>query len=200
MNRMLLALALSSALSLPGLAQNAPPVPMPPTKPAMDEPAMKMGGDISAMSSEQMEKMHEMMGKMMPMMQRIQDKAMTQAQRAEMMKQMAPVMQSMMPMMVQMMKGGSMMPPASSDKSPSTAAFEAAMMKMEDSMAISYTGDPDRDFATGMIPHHEGAVAMANVLLQFGKTPEMRKLAEDIVKCQMAEITMMRNFLAQKPQ
>ena len=200
MNRTLLALALSSALCLPALAQSAQPAPMPPTKPAMDEPAMKMGGDMSAMSGEQMRKMHEMMGKMMPMMQRMQDKAMTEAQRAEMMKQMAPMMQSMMPMMMEMMKGQPMMSSAAAAPSPSTAAFEAAMTKMEAGMAMSYTGDADRDFATGMIPHHEGAVAMANVLLQYGKSPEMRKLAEDIVKSQNAEISMMREFLAKKAQ
>ena len=153
---------------------------------------------MSAMSGEQMQKMHEMMGKMMPMMQRMQDKAMTPAQRAEMMKQMAPMMQAMMPMMMEMMKGGSMMPAAGGAPSPSTAAFEAAMMKMEAGMAMSYTGDADRDFATGMIPHHEGAVAMANVLLQYGKSPEMRKLADDIVKSQTAEIALMRDFLAKK--
>ena len=200
MNRTLLALALSFTLCFPALAQNAQPAPTPPSKPAMGDTGMPMSGDMMAMSGEQMQKMHDMMGKMMPMMQRMQDKAMTPAQRAEMMKQMAPMMQSMMPMMMEMMKGGSMMPSAGAAASPSTAAFEAAMMKMEAGMAISYTGDADRDFATGMIPHHEGAVAMANVLLQYGKSPEMRKLAEDIVKGQAAEIAMMREFLAKKAQ
>ena len=199
MNRTLLALALSSALCLPALAQTAQPVPMQQPKPAMGGTGMPMGGDMGGMSGEHMQKMHEMMGKMMPMMQRMLDKAMTAAQRAEMMKQMAPMMQSMMPMMAEMMKASSAMPGADAPASPSTAALKAAMMKMEGAMP-GFTGDPDKDFAAHMIPHHEGAVAMANVLMQYGKSPEMRKLAEDIIKSQAAEIAVMRDFLAKKTQ
>ena len=198
MSRTLLALALSSALCVPTLAQNAQPAPVQEPNPAISEPAMKMEADPNAMSGEQMQKLHEMLGKMMPMMQRMQDKAASAAQRAEMMKQMAPMMQSMMPMMVEMMKGQPM-PSSTAVITPSTAAFEAAMMKME-SVMPGFTGDADKDFATHMIPHHEGAVAMANVLLQYGKSPEMRKLAEEVVKSQTAEIGTMRDFLARKAQ
>jgi uncharacterized protein (DUF305 family) len=79
---------------------------------------------------------------------------------------------------------------------PSTKAFEAASEKMHKDMTMSFTGDADVDFVKGMIPHHQGAIDMARVELQFGKDPELRKLAEDIVKAQEAEIALMNAWLA----
>jgi uncharacterized protein (DUF305 family) len=46
-----------------------------------------------------------------------------------------------------------------------------------------------------MIPHHKGAVDMAKLVLAFGKDPEIRKLAEDIVKAQDAEIASMEAWM-----
>jgi uncharacterized protein (DUF305 family) len=51
------------------------------------------------------------------------------------------------------------------------------------------------NFTTGMIPHHEGAVEMAKVLLRYGNDGELRKLAEDVVRSQSAEIVMMLGWL-----
>jgi uncharacterized protein (DUF305 family) len=86
--------------------------------------------------------------------------------------------------------------PAVASTTPSTAAFEAANAKMHTDMAIDYTGKPDVDFVRSMIPHHEGAIAMARIELEHGKDPQIRKIAEEVIKAQEAEIAMMKDWLA----
>jgi uncharacterized protein (DUF305 family) len=89
---------------------------------------------------------------------------------------------------------------AAEPDTPSTAAFIAANDRMHTDMAIEFTGDPDVDFARGMIPHHQGAIDMANVVLEFGSDPEIRRLAEEIIAAQEAEIAFLRDWLAQHAQ
>ena len=72
----------------------------------------------------------------------------------------------------------------------------AANEKMHRDMAITYTGDADRDFAASMIPHHEGAIAMARVQLANGWDPGKRSLAEAVIRAQEDEIATLRAFLA----
>ena len=79
--------------------------------------------------------------------------------------------------------------------STSNDAYKIAMDKMMADMMVPYTGNADADFAKGMIPHHQGAIDMAKVVLQFGKDPEIRKLAEDVVTAQESEITFMQTWL-----
>ena len=65
----------------------------------------------------------------------------------------------------------------------------------QDMMAAAQYKDPDVAFAAGMLPHHIGAVKMAEVELKYGKDPEMRKLAENIINAQQAEIEQMQKWL-----
>jgi uncharacterized protein (DUF305 family) len=86
------------------------------------------------------------------------------------------------------------------DTSPSSLAFQGINAKMHKAMSITYTGNADTDFVNGMIPHHEGAVDMAKTVLAFGKDPEVRKLAEAIIKAQESEIALMREWLKKQAQ
>ena len=95
--------------------------------------------------------------------------------------------------------GHSMAMPASSGTSASNAAFEQANAKMHKDMAVPLTGDADRDFLAGMIPHHQGAIDMAEVVLKYGKDPKVRKLAQDIITAQKSEIAMMQTWLKERP-
>lgn len=81
------------------------------------------------------------------------------------------------------------------DRGPSSLAFHGINQKMHKGMSIAFTGNTDVDFVNGMIPHHQGAVDMAKVVLAFGKDPEIRKLAEAIIQAQESEIAMMRAWL-----
>ena len=82
------------------------------------------------------------------------------------------------------------------DAPASTKAYEAAMGTMMKNMAVPYTGNADVDFMKSMIPHHQGAIDMANVALQFAKDPDVLKLARDVVTAQEAEIAFMKDWLA----
>jgi hypothetical protein len=77
----------------------------------------------------------------------------------------------------------------------STQAFRAANATMHRDMNIEFSGAADADFVKGMIPHHQGAIDMAKVVLEHGKDPEIRKLAEGIITAQETEIKLMREWL-----
>jgi hypothetical protein len=85
---------------------------------------------------------------------------------------------------------------AGPNETPAVAAFRQANERMHSGMNIEFTGAPDADFVSGMIPHHQGAIDMAKIVLEHGKDPEIRKMAEGIIAAQEAEIKRMREWLA----
>lgn len=90
---------------------------------------------------------------------------------------------------------GATMEQAGAD-SPAVAAYEQAMDKMHAAMSgMKYSGDADIDFARGMIPHHQAAIDMARTVLEHGKDPEIRKLAEEIITAQESEIKELETWL-----
>ncbi|KIU28355.1 hypothetical protein SR39_26085 [Methylobacterium radiotolerans] len=90
-------------------------------------------------------------------------------------------------------------PPAASSTS-FDAMMAQSMTRMHADMMVPPSGDPDRDFAAMMIPHHEGAIAMAKAELLYGKNPVLRRLAQGIVVEQGQEIDVMRRALASLPK
>jgi uncharacterized protein (DUF305 family) len=110
----------------------------------------------------------------------------------------AALLVSPLPLFAQEATGheGHMMGEMKGDMGPASMAFTEANTKMHEMMAIEYTGNADVDFIKGMIPHHQGAVEMAKIVLEHGQDPEVRKLAEGIIAAQEAEIKWMQEWLA----
>ncbi|KQP51124.1 hypothetical protein ASF41_13135 [Methylobacterium sp. Leaf111] len=77
----------------------------------------------------------------------------------------------------------------------STKDFKAADMAMMKDMDVAYTGNPDVDFRTHMIPHHKGAVAMAKVALKHAKDPATKEMAQKIIDDQEKEVGEMEAWL-----
>ena len=76
-------------------------------------------------------------------------------------------------------------------------AMDAGMDRMmRDMHAAAHSGDPDADFLAMMIPHHEGAVEMARLVLVHGRDPATRRLAEEIIASQSVEIKAMTRRLS----
>ncbi len=83
------------------------------------------------------------------------------------------------------------------DMPESSRAYMEANERMHAGMAIELTGDADVDFARGMIPHHQGAIDMAQALLEHGSDPALLALAREIIADQEAEIAFLEAWLAE---
>jgi uncharacterized protein (DUF305 family) len=75
-------------------------------------------------------------------------------------------------------------------------AMTGEMTRMSEAMAAApMTADPDHDFMAMMIPHHQGAIEMADSELQDGRDVRVKRLAQEIIVTQESEIQLMRSYL-----
>jgi uncharacterized protein (DUF305 family) len=91
-------------------------------------------------------------------------------------------------------------PPRVQNEAPSTTDYKAATEKVttatEDQV---YSGNADRDFITGIMPHQQGIADIAKVELQYGKDPDIRKLAQSILDEQQRQLALMQAWQAKHP-
>jgi uncharacterized protein (DUF305 family) len=84
--------------------------------------------------------------------------------------------------------------------SPAGARFmqemNGSMERMDRRMSTApMNGNVDHDFASMMIPHHQGAIDMAKAELIYGKDPVIRRMAQEILVDQQSEIDAMQLWL-----
>jgi hypothetical protein len=82
-------------------------------------------------------------------------------------------------------------------EAPFLAENVSAMTKMMIDMGISPSGDVDSDFVAMMVPHHQGAIEMAQAELRYGHNEQLRRMAQEIIVTQQQEIAAMRLTLGQ---
>lgn len=87
--------------------------------------------------------------------------------------------------------------PAGADMNAATRELDVAMASMHKAMMVPTTGDADIDFLRGMIPHHQGAVAMAKIQLKYGRDPQVKRLSREIIRAQEYEINLMNRLVKQ---
>jgi uncharacterized protein (DUF305 family) len=81
---------------------------------------------------------------------------------------------------------------ANDDEAAFLAENEAAMSKMMAAMAVKPAGDVDKDFVATMVPHHQGAIEMAQAELRHGRNERLRRIAQEIIVDQTQEIAAMQ--------
>ena len=79
-----------------------------------------------------------------------------------------------------------------------TDIYAPAMKSMHENMSMAPTGNADVDFMRGMIPHHQGAIDMAKIVLANGKDPQVKKLASGVIQAQEGEIAFMHDWLKKR--
>nr|WP_232464893.1 DUF305 domain-containing protein [Bordetella genomosp. 8] len=86
---------------------------------------------------------------------------------------------------------------AGGDEAAFLAENNAAMDRMMAGMEANPSGDVDQDFVAMMIPHHQGAIEMAQAELRHGRNEQLRRIAQEIIVDQQQEIAAMRLALGQ---
>lgn len=108
-------------------------------------------------------------------------------------------MQGQMPMMDMMQQ-----PSPGADHAhgggPAVEALRGSVLRMHQGMGVALSGDADRDFASLMIAHHQGAIDMAKVELERGQDAELRAFAERVIKAQTREIETLQAWLGKPPE
>lgn len=83
---------------------------------------------------------------------------------------------------------------------PASRAYMESMRKMNQGMmGKPLSGDADRDFATMMMSHHQGAIDMARVELEHGKDPELQAMAQKVIGDQSREVNELQGWLNRHP-
>ena len=82
-------------------------------------------------------------------------------------------------------------------EAPYLAENVSAMTKMMIDMGIRPSGDVDTDFVATMVPHHQGAIEMAQAELRYGRNEQLKRLSQEIIVTQQQEIVAMRLALGQ---
>jgi uncharacterized protein (DUF305 family) len=86
-----------------------------------------------------------------------------------------------------------------SARDPAWSEMIASMEKMHMAMgSVRPSGDNDVDFVRLMLPHHQAAIDMAKTQLLYGKDPQIRRLAQEIITDQQLEIELMQRWLKQQ--
>jgi uncharacterized protein (DUF305 family) len=85
---------------------------------------------------------------------------------------------------------------AEQDAGAAWAELGQGMEKMHAAMrSIKPSGNSDVNFARLMLPHHQAAIDMAKTELVYGKDPQMRRLAQEIITDQQSETELMQLWL-----
>jgi uncharacterized protein (DUF305 family) len=80
--------------------------------------------------------------------------------------------------------------------SPAWPAFVDSVEHMHAAMmSVGPSANSDVDFVSLMLPHHQAAIDMAEAQLMYGKDPQMRRLAQEIITDQESEIQLMQLWL-----
>src|SRR4029077_16341728 len=82
-------------------------------------------------------------------------------------------------------------------EAPYLAENVSAMTKMMIDMGIRPSGDVDTDFVAMMVPHHQGAIEMAQAELRYGRNEQLKRLSQEIIVTQQQEIVAMRLALGE---
>jgi len=93
--------------------------------------------------------------------------------------------------------GGAAFATVANDEKPYLTEVNAAMERMMAGMMVAPSGNVDADFVTMMLPHHQGAIDMAVAELRYGKSEQLKRIAQEIIVDQQQEIAAMRLALGQ---